>query len=189
MFVISAGAAVASYFIPSTVGAVLFMTGLGFFLSLNLSDLSFVFKPSTSRSRAGPEAQASPRASAGRFPRKEFLLHVTVLVLALLETGLLHHFAGFSQLSRSGSQAVAGCILVILLIVLWGLREIQSIYILGLFRNPLYPKDVQTATVFLGKQAKLLKVGVVRRILLTVGMKINSSNLVLETVSLKYLSI
>ncbi|KAM9645512.1 pecanex-like protein 4 isoform 2-T5 [Trichechus inunguis] len=36
MFIISAGAAVTSYFIPSTVGVVLFMTGLGFLLSLNL---------------------------------------------------------------------------------------------------------------------------------------------------------
>ncbi|XP_073206047.1 pecanex-like protein 4 isoform X3 [Lepidochelys kempii] len=36
MFLISAGTAIASYFIPSTVGVVLFMTGFGFILSLNL---------------------------------------------------------------------------------------------------------------------------------------------------------
>ncbi|XP_064148620.1 pecanex-like protein 4 isoform X3 [Loxodonta africana] len=36
MFMASAGAAVTSYFIPSTVAVVLFMTGLGFLLSLNL---------------------------------------------------------------------------------------------------------------------------------------------------------
>ncbi|XP_005399243.1 PREDICTED: pecanex-like protein 4 isoform X2 [Chinchilla lanigera] len=167
MFIISAGTAVASYFIPSTVGVVLFMTGLGFLLSLNLSDVSFVFKHSMSRNRAGREAQTSCRASARRFPWQEFLQHVTVLALALLEASLLHHFVGFSQTSKSSSQAIVGCILVMLLIALWILREIQSIYILGIFRNPFYPKDVRSVTVFLGKQAKLLKVGVVRRILLT----------------------
>ncbi|XP_025062938.1 pecanex-like protein 4 isoform X2 [Alligator sinensis] len=36
MFLISAGTAIASYFIPSTLGVVLFMTGFGFILSLNL---------------------------------------------------------------------------------------------------------------------------------------------------------
>ncbi|XP_037688527.1 pecanex-like protein 4 isoform X2 [Choloepus didactylus] len=36
MFIISAGTSFTSYFIPSTVGVVLFMTGLGFLLSLNL---------------------------------------------------------------------------------------------------------------------------------------------------------
>ncbi|KAM6170699.1 pecanex-like protein 4 isoform 3-T3 [Erethizon dorsatum] len=167
MFVVSAGTAVTSYFIPSTIGVVLFMTGLGFLLSLSLSDISFVFRHSMTRNRAGTKAQPSARASERRFPWKEFLLHVIVLVLALLETSLLHHFAGFSQISNSSSQAIVGHILVILLIVLWILREIQSIYILGIFRNPFYPKDVRTVTVFLGKQARLLKVGVVRRILLT----------------------
>ncbi|XP_032965068.1 pecanex-like protein 4 isoform X2 [Rhinolophus ferrumequinum] len=36
MFIVSVGTAITSYFIPSTVGVVLFMTGLGFLLSLNL---------------------------------------------------------------------------------------------------------------------------------------------------------
>ncbi|XP_013010764.2 pecanex-like protein 4 isoform X2 [Cavia porcellus] len=167
MFIISTGTAVTSYFIPSPVGAVLFMTGLGFLLSLNLSDISFAVRHSMTRNRAGTKAQTSSGASERCFPWKEILLHVTVLVLALLETSLLHHFAGFSQISKSSSQAIVGHIVLILFIVLWILREIQSIYILGIFRNPFYPKDVRTVAVFLGKQAKLLKVGVVRRILLT----------------------
>lgn len=138
---------------------------------------------------SGTKAQTSSGASERRFPWKEILLHVTVLVLALLETSLLHHFAGFSQISKSSSQAIVGHIVLILFIVLWILREIQSIYILGIFRNPFYPKDVRTVAVFLGKQAKLLKVSVVRRILLTVGMMINSNNLILQTMSLQCLYI
>ncbi|KYO18467.1 pecanex-like protein 4 isoform C [Alligator mississippiensis] len=81
MFLISAGTAIASYFIPSTLGVVLFMTGFGFILSLNL--------------------------------------------------------------------------------------KIQRVYLFGVFRNPFYPKDIRTVTVFMEKQRRLMKVGVVRRILLT----------------------
>ncbi|XP_069715084.1 pecanex-like protein 4 isoform X2 [Phaenicophaeus curvirostris] len=44
MFLISAGTAIASYFIPSTLGVLLFMTGFGFILSLNLSEIGFAFK-------------------------------------------------------------------------------------------------------------------------------------------------
>ncbi|XP_061232159.1 pecanex-like protein 4 isoform X3 [Neopsephotus bourkii] len=46
-------------------------------------------------------------------------------------------------------------------------KEIQRVYLFGVFRNPYYPKDVRTVTVFMEKQRRLMKVGVVRRILLT----------------------
>nr|XP_021148503.1 pecanex-like protein 4 isoform X3 [Columba livia] len=46
-------------------------------------------------------------------------------------------------------------------------KEIQRVYLFGVFRNPFYPKDVRTVTVFMEKQRRLIKVGVVRRILLT----------------------
>ncbi|XP_064279045.1 pecanex-like protein 4 isoform X4 [Passer domesticus] len=46
-------------------------------------------------------------------------------------------------------------------------REIQRVYLFGIFRNPFYPKDVRTVAVFMEKQRRLMKVGVVRRILLT----------------------
>ncbi|XP_068048235.1 pecanex-like protein 4 isoform X3 [Anomalospiza imberbis] len=46
-------------------------------------------------------------------------------------------------------------------------KEIQRVYLFGVFRNPFYPKDVRTVAVFMEKQRRLMKVGVVRRILLT----------------------
>ncbi|XP_054684860.1 pecanex-like protein 4 isoform X2 [Grus americana] len=46
-------------------------------------------------------------------------------------------------------------------------KEIQRVYLFGVFRNPFYPKDVRTVTVLMEKQRRLMKVGVVRRILLT----------------------
>uniref|UniRef100_A0A8C0CSC6 Pecanex-like protein n=1 Tax=Balaenoptera musculus TaxID=9771 RepID=A0A8C0CSC6_BALMU len=157
MFIISTGTAVTSYFIPSTVGVVLFMTGLGFLLSLNLSEMGH---------RVGTKSKALPNSSEKQFTWKEYLFYSIVLVLALLETGLLHHFAGFSQISKNSPQAIVGYILMILFIILWILKEIQSVYIFGIFRNPIYPKHAQTVTLFLEKQTKLMKIGVVRRILI-----------------------
>ncbi|XP_044629621.2 pecanex-like protein 4 isoform X2 [Equus asinus] len=166
MFIVSAGTAVTSYFIPNTLGVVLFMTGLGFLLSLNLSEMGFVFKHSVTRHRVGTKSKALPSGSKKQFTWKECLFYIVVLVLALLETSLLHHFAGFSQISKNSPQAIVGYVLMILLTLLWLLREIQSVYIFGIFRNPFYPKDVQAVTLFLEKQTRLLKIGVVRRILL-----------------------
>nr|KAF6501845.1 pecanex 4 [Molossus molossus] len=166
MFIISAGTVVTSYFIPSTIGVVLFMTGLGFLLSLNLSEMGFVFKHSVTGHRVGNKSKALPSGSEKQFPWKECLFYLIILVLALLESILLHHFACCPQISKNSPQVIVGYILMMLLIILWILREIQSVYILGIFRNPFYPKDVQTVTLFLKKQARLMKIGVLRRILL-----------------------
>ncbi|CAO2586562.1 Pecanex-like protein 4 [Lemmus lemmus] len=157
MFFVSAGTPVVSYFIPSTIGVVLFMTGLGFLLSLNLSDLSH---------RVGSSQEACPGSSGSGFTRKECLLGMAMLGVALLEAGLLHHYAGFSPIPES-AQSIVGYVLMALLSILWILRETQSIYIFGIFRNPFYPKDVQAVSLFFKKQKKLLKVGIVRWILLT----------------------
>ncbi|XP_059997894.1 pecanex-like protein 4 isoform X2 [Lagenorhynchus albirostris] len=166
MFIISTGTAITSYFIPSTVGVVLFMTGLGFLLSLNLSEIVFGFKHSVTGHRVGTKSKALPNGLEKQFTWKEYLFYSIVLVLALLETGLLHHFAGFSQNSKNSPQAIVGYILMILFIILWILKEIQSVYIFGIFRNPIYPKHVRTVTLFLEKQTTLMKIGVVRRILI-----------------------
>lgn len=162
MFIISAGTPVVAYFLPSTIGVVLFLTGLGFLLSLNLSAMSVVL-----RHRVGSRHEAFTGSPGHRFGWKECLLCITVLAVALLEAGLLHRYASFPEVSRSSSQSAVGYVLMALLSVLWILRETQSIYILGIFRNPFYPKDVQAASVFFDKQNKLLRIGAVRWILLT----------------------
>ncbi|XP_029422533.1 pecanex-like protein 4 isoform X2 [Nannospalax galili] len=167
MFTISAGTAVLSYFIPSTIGVVLFMTGLGFLLSLNLSGMHLVFKHCVASHRVEGKSKTFLGDSDQQFGWKECLLYSIMFSLALLEAGLLHHYSGYSQVSKNCSQAIVGYMLMMLLLILWILREIQSVYIFGIFRNPFYPKDVQVVTVFLEKQKKLLWIGAVRRILLT----------------------
>ncbi|CAM5123500.1 unnamed protein product [Eretmochelys imbricata] len=168
MFLISAGTAIASYFIPNTVGVVLFMTGFGFILSLNLSEIGLAFKHTMISHLASNKSKCS-KSSGPRihFGWREFFFYLTVLTLALIEASLLHHFAGFSAFSKASPQAIVSYILIILLIVMWILREIQGVYLFGIFRNPFYPKDIRTVTVFMEMQRRLMKVGVVRRILLT----------------------
>ncbi|KAM6069254.1 pecanex-like protein 4 isoform 2-T3 [Theristicus caerulescens] len=167
MFLISAGTAIASYFIPSTLGVILFMTGFGFILSLNLSEIAFAFKHTMISHLASSKSKNMHRGLRIQFGWREFIFYLTVLTFALLEASLLHQFAGFSSFSKASPQAIASYILIILLIIMWILREIQRVYLFGVFRNPFYPKDVRTVTVFMEKQRRLMKVGVVRRILLT----------------------
>uniref|UniRef100_A0A8D2MG63 Pecanex-like protein n=1 Tax=Zonotrichia albicollis TaxID=44394 RepID=A0A8D2MG63_ZONAL len=167
MFLISAGTAIASYFIPSPLGVILFMTGFGFILSLNLSEIGFAFKHTMISHLASSKAKNAHRGLRLQFGWREFIFYVTVLAFALTEAGLLHQFAGSSSSSQGRPQAIASYILILLLVMMWILREIQRVYLFGVFRNPFYPKDVRTVAVFMEKQRRLMKVGVVRRILLT----------------------
>ncbi|XP_058511354.1 pecanex-like protein 4 isoform X2 [Ochotona princeps] len=167
MFVVSAGTAVTSYFIPSSLGVALFLTGLGFLLSLNLGSIGFVLIHSANRHHVEAKPQTLPRSFKKHMLWKECLFYVVMLALALLETGILHHFVRFSQTAKGRSQTIVGYVLMVLLVILWILREIQGVYIFGIFRNPFYPKDAQTVSAFLEKQTKLMTVGAVRRILLT----------------------
>ncbi|NXA66961.1 PCX4 protein, partial [Mohoua ochrocephala] len=167
MFLISAGTAIASYFIPSPLGVILFMTGFGFILSLNLSEIGFAFKHTMISHLASSKSKNMHRGLRMQFGWREFIFYVTVLTFALTEASLLHQFAGSSSFSQASPQAIASYILILLLVMMWILREIQRVYLFGVFRNPFYPKDVRTVAVFMEKQRRLMKVGVVRRILLT----------------------
>ncbi|NWH80972.1 PCX4 protein, partial [Piaya cayana] len=167
MFLISAGTAIASYFIPSTLGVLLFMSGFGFILSLNLSEIGFAFKHIVISHLASSKSKNMHRGLRVQFGWRELMFYLTVLTFVLVEASLLHQFAGFSSFSKARPQAIASYVLIILLIMTWILREIQRVYLFGVFRNPFYPKDVRTVTVFMEKQRRLRKVGVVRRILLT----------------------
>ncbi|KAJ7410004.1 Pecanex-like protein 4 [Pitangus sulphuratus] len=158
MFLISAGTAIASYFIPSTLGVILFMTGFGFILSLNLSEIGFAFKHTMISHLASSKPKNMHRGLRMQFGWREFIFYLAVLTFALTEASLLHRFAGSSSLSQASPQAIASYILIPLLIMMWILREIQRVYLFGVFRNPFYPKDVRTVTVFMEKQRRLMKV-------------------------------
>nr|XP_033808382.1 pecanex-like protein 4 [Geotrypetes seraphini]XP_033808383.1 pecanex-like protein 4 [Geotrypetes seraphini]XP_033808384.1 pecanex-like protein 4 [Geotrypetes seraphini] len=166
MFLVSAGTAVASYFIPSTVGVVLFMTGFGFILSLNLTEIGLAFQHCFNRQLAVIMAKHRPGGLGWKFGWRESVIYFIILVLALTEASLLHFY--LSTFLKTSLQAIVSYTLIILLGLTWTLKEIQGAYIFGIFRNPFYPKDIRTVNVFMEKHRRLLKVGVARRILITI---------------------
>ncbi|XP_007657724.2 pecanex-like protein 4 [Ornithorhynchus anatinus] len=167
MFLASAGAAAAAYLVPSRVGAVLLMSGFGFLLSLNFSEFGLAFQRIGTRQVAAPQSAPLPGGLRLQVGGRQFLFYFLILLSALLEASLLHHFAGFSAFSQTSPQALVGYVLMGLLGLTWVLGEIQSVYLFGILRNPFFPKDVRTMTVFLAEQGRLRHVGVCRRILLT----------------------
>lgn len=169
MFLVSVGTAVASYFIPTTLGAVLFMTGFGFTLSLNLSEIGFAFKYCLINCVASQKLKNSAGGYKTQLGWRTLFFYLIILIFALLEAGLLHHFLGSHAFSENSLQAVISYVLMVLLLSTWILREIQTIYLFGIFRNPFYPKDVMTMNLFLENQKRLMKIGAFRKILLTLG--------------------
>lgn len=170
MFIISLGTAIASYFIPNTLGVVLFMTGCGFILSLNLNEIGLTFKYTMISCLASSKFKNTSSCRT-QFVWKELMSYFIVLTFALLEAGLLHFFLGFQTFSKTSLQGVISYILIVLLLALWILREIQTVYLFGLFRNPFYPKDLMTMNVSGRKEKNLKKIGMLRKILLTLGKK------------------
>lgn len=167
MFLVSVGTAMASYFIPTTLGAVLFMTGFGFTLSLNLSEIGFAFKYCLINCVASQKLKNSAGGYKTQLGWRTLFFYLIILIFALLEAGLLHHFLGSHAFSENSLQAVISYVLMVLLLSTWILREIQTIYLFGIFRNPFYPKDVMTMNLFLENQKRLMKIGAFRKILLT----------------------
>ncbi|XP_026525962.1 pecanex-like protein 4 [Notechis scutatus] len=166
MFIISLGTAIASYFIPNTLGVVLFMTGCGFILSLNLNEIGLTFKNFMISCLASSKFKNASSCRT-QFIWKELMFYFIVLTFALLEAGLLHSFLGFQTFSKTSLQGVISYILIVLLLALWILREIQTVYLFGLFRNPFYPKDLMTMNASGKKEKNLKKIGMLRKILLT----------------------
>uniref|UniRef100_A0A7N6B7G2 Pecanex-like protein n=1 Tax=Anabas testudineus TaxID=64144 RepID=A0A7N6B7G2_ANATE len=144
MFGASTGVAVCNFFIPSTLGVVLFSISTGFLLSLDLSQVGTLCR--------------SPR----------LLLYLSLLLVAMVEAGLLHHFLGSAQ-SQSlvmGPQAPVSYLLLALFCLCWALREIQGAYIFGgMFLNPLYPKGMSSVQTFKQRDRALYTAAAIRRVL------------------------
>ncbi|KAA8582189.1 pecanex-like protein 4 [Etheostoma spectabile] len=174
MFGISSGVAVCNYFIPSTLGVVLFSISMGFLLSLDLSQVGTLC--------GGPRAAFGGRGFCrGRSPPpppsnfgwnlgcRELLLNLSLFLVAVAEAGLLHHFLGLTQ-SQSlvmGPQAPVSYLLLVLFCLCWALREIQGAYVFGgVFLNPLYPKGMSSVQTFKQRNRGLYIAAAIRRVLL-----------------------
>uniref|UniRef100_A0A4W6FL09 Pecanex-like protein n=1 Tax=Lates calcarifer TaxID=8187 RepID=A0A4W6FL09_LATCA len=174
MFGVSAGVAVCNYFIPSTLGVVLFSISTGFLLSLDLSQVGTLCRsPRASFRDRGFHRGGSPPPPPSSFGWnlgcRELLLYLSLLLVAMAEAGLLHHFLGSAQ-SQSlvmGPQAPVSYLLLILFCLCWALREIQGAYVFGgVFLNPLYPKGMSSVQTFKQRNRGLYIAAAIRRVLL-----------------------
>ncbi|XP_061552396.1 pecanex-like protein 4 [Phycodurus eques] len=175
MFGVSAGVAVCNYFIPSTLGVVLFSTATGFLLSLDLSQVgTLCHAPRTECKDYGLRRGGSPPPLLSitfgwNLGCREVLLYVSLLLAALAEAGLLHHFHSSvqSQSLVKAPQAPVSYLLLVLFSLCWLLREIQGAYVCaGLLLNPVYPKGMSSVQTFKQKNRGLFIAAAIRRVLL-----------------------
>ncbi|CDQ69439.1 unnamed protein product [Oncorhynchus mykiss] len=102
MFAISAYVTVCTFFIPSTVGVVVFSMAMGFLLSLDLRQFGAHCRggPRVTRGDSGwrrGASSATPRWFGWQLCCREMLLYLGLLLGAMAEAGLLHHFLSPSQ--------------------------------------------------------------------------------------------
>ncbi|XP_005801191.2 pecanex-like protein 4 isoform X2 [Xiphophorus maculatus] len=174
MCAVSFGVAVCNYFIPSSLGVVLFSTSAGFLLSLDLSQVGALCR----RQRTSFRDHRVHSGGSPSFPLtsfgwslgcRELLLFSSLLAAATAEAGLLHHFIGSaqSQVLVTEPQGLVSYLLIILFSLCWALREIQGAYVVaGMFLNPLYPKGMSNVQSFKQKSRGLHVVAAIRRVLL-----------------------
>ncbi|XP_069772406.1 pecanex-like protein 4 [Narcine bancroftii] len=168
IFSVSAGVVITTFFIPNTLGVVLFTTGMGFILSLDLGQIETSFRFCC---RTADPSMKYPKSGSHRIGRqfgwKEILIYIIFLIMILAEAGLLHFFARDLATSGRSPQTILSYILIITLVGWKICQEIQGAFILfGLFRNPFFPKGIRTVEVFKQKRAILMRVALIQRILL-----------------------
>ncbi|XP_069008346.1 pecanex-like protein 4 [Embiotoca jacksoni] len=173
MFGVSASVALCNYFIPSTLGVVLFSISTGFLLSLDLSQVGAVCGGSRVAFRdRGLQRGVSPPPPSSfgwNLGCRELLLYLSLLLMAMAEAGLLHHFFGSAQTQSfvTGPQAPVSYLLLVLFCLCWALREVQGAYVFGgVFINPLYPKGMSSVQTFKQRNRGLYIAAAIRRVLL-----------------------
>uniref|UniRef100_A0A8C2F4X7 Pecanex-like protein n=1 Tax=Cyprinus carpio TaxID=7962 RepID=A0A8C2F4X7_CYPCA len=154
MFLSSLCVAICTFFIPSSLGVVLFTVVMGYLLSQDLTQLLVLVKGT------------SLTLGLGWWGLPISLMFI---IGALTEAGLLHqlylinsgNLTSVEHLESSivppSPQEVVGWILIALFLLTHLLRELQGACVLGgAMLNPLYPKRVTTAQAFRQKTRGLL---------------------------------
>uniref|UniRef100_A0AAY4A9V4 Pecanex-like protein n=1 Tax=Denticeps clupeoides TaxID=299321 RepID=A0AAY4A9V4_9TELE len=161
MFLFTLTVAVGTYFIPSSLGVVVFSVAAGYLLSLDVAYIGAVSRSS-------------------RFRWWPLPLLLVFLVGSVVEGTLLQNLhpevanlslasgpgADGAVVGLRGAQGQVGYVLIGLLVVTWSLTELQGMCLLGgVLRNPLYPRRVESAQAFRQSSRALRITGVVRRLL------------------------
>ncbi|XP_053476180.1 pecanex-like protein 4 [Ictalurus furcatus] len=175
MFLCSVCVSISTFFIPSSLGVVLFTVATGFLLSQDLTQIATLLR---CRNRdTHPHTRTHTRSlSLGWW---SVPLSALVLTAATTEAALLHRLcpAGGSNVTEGdvqGSrdtvpdpQALIGWVLIALGIITRVLREVQGACMFGgLVLNPLYPKRLSSVQAFLSSSKALWVAALVRRVLI-----------------------
>lgn len=174
---VSTSVAICNYLIPSALGVVLFSVSTGFFLSLDLSQVGTLCKGPRATFKnhglhSGGLSPSLPTSFGWNLGCRELLVYLSLLLVAMSEAGLLHHFFGSAQTQNliTGPQGPVSYLLIILFFLCCTLREIQGAYLLGgTFLNPLYPKGISNNQAFQQKNRGLYIAAAIRRVLLYLG--------------------
>ena len=180
MFAVSVAVAGCNFFIPSTLGVVLFSVSMGFLLSLDLSQIPTLCcagpRPASGGSlgRRRGVAPSPPGSFGWRLGCREALLYLGLLAAAMAEAGLLHHFLAAdppqSVVTRQRLPVIASYLLLSLFLLCWVLGEIQRAYVCGgVFLNPFYPRGISNVQTFIQSSRGLHVAAVIRRVLLNLG--------------------
>ena len=181
MFFVSVAVAGCNFFIPSTLGVVLFSVSMGFLLSLDLSQISTLCcagpRPASGGSlgRRRGAAPSPPGSFGWRLGCREALLYLGLLAAAVAEAGLLHHFLAADPpqspaVTRQRLPIIASYLLLSLFLLCWVLGEIQGAYVCGgVFLNPFYPRGISNVQSFIQSSRGLHVAAVTRRVLLNLG--------------------
>ncbi|XP_076841735.1 pecanex-like protein 4 isoform X2 [Brachyhypopomus gauderio] len=175
MFLTSVSVSISAFFIPSSLGVVLFTVAMGYLLSQDLTQIAVLVR--------GAPRDPSPDTPSVGLGWWALPLSLLLLAGAMTEAGLLHQLCpGPGNLSlwadtagawggwsadTGGSQAMVGWLLIALFVVTRGLGGAQGACVLGgLLLNPLYPRRASDVQAFRTRNGTLRGAGRVRRLLL-----------------------
>ncbi|KAF7710771.1 hypothetical protein HF521_009643 [Silurus meridionalis] len=169
MFLSSVCISISTFFIPSSLGVVLFTVATGFILSQDLTHVIVLL-------RCGKSDTHTRSLSLGWW---SLPLSALVLTVAMTEAALLHLICPAGGWNVTGGdsqgscdtvaepQALIGWILIALFVVTRVLREVQGACVLGgLVLNPLYPKRVSSVHAFVNSSRGLWVASLIRRVLI-----------------------
>ena len=167
-----------TYFLPSTLAVAVFCACVGYILSLDLATVcSQIYNGCRRKMQTGStptnvtilsQPQTSSYHGLGwHWGWKECLVHVVMLVAIGAISGVCSHFA--SSLSDDTVTQALGYVLVGLLVLVKVLGWLQSVYLFGVWRNPLFPCNVQSTDVYNRRKRHLNRIGYVRRFVTMIG--------------------
>ena len=183
MLMLSGLTLLVAYFLPSTLAVAVFCSCIGYILSLDLSTLCNQIinlcrkkiQKRQSKTNSGTvtdgnnfyQSQFTSHVGVGwRWGWKECLLHFLMLIAVGGISGICSHLASNSS---SAVYYGLGYTLVGLSVVEELLQLVQSVYIFGIFRNPLFPCNVQSSDMFSRRKRLLHRIGYLWRGLSNIG--------------------